>query len=455
MTPNSSKYPASEVRDDFVPKEPYYKQDFADLEAERLWPHVWQIACRLEEISKVGDFLTYDILDDSIIVVRTAVDTIKAYHNACQHRGRRLTEGCGHAKQFVCRFHGWRYDLNGQNTEVIDRGDWGGRLNPSDIGLRTVQCDTWGGFVFINMDPKAEPLKDFLDPVDEYCRKFEFDKLRFRWYKTAIMPVNWKTVLGFFNEFYHVQQAHRQLLVFTNDYSKSEGFGRHAQIWYESEGAVPFKRSPRLPPKPEPPLKDHILNFAEQYNRDLRAMLSERNYAVTQRLRDAVPADATPAETINKWVQMQVEAAVADGAGWPAELTAEYIEKSGLDWHVFPNTIFLHGMVDSVLWYRVRPNGNNPESCIFDVWALERYAPGKEPPLKREFFTDWHDGDWGLIYEQDFVNIPEVQKGYKSRGFDGERVNPLQERAISNFHRVLRRFLEDPYNKPPVSTSRY
>ena len=454
MSANLPKYPASDVRDDFVPKEPYYKQDFADLEAERLWPYVWQLACRLEEIPNIGDYLTYDILDDSIIVVRTADDTIKAYHNACQHRGRRLTEGCGNAKQFVCRFHGWRYDLNGQNTEVIDRADWGNRLNAADIRLRTVQCDTWGGFVFINMDPKAEPLKDFLDPVDAYCRKFEFEKLRFRWYKTAIMPVNWKTVLGFFNEFYHVQQAHKQLLAFTNDYSKSDGFGRHASIWYESEGAVPFKRSPRLPPKPEPALKDHILNFAEQYNRDLRVMVSERNYAVTQRFHEEVPADATPAETINKWVQMQVDAAVADGAGWPSELTADYIDKSGLDWHVFPNTIFLHGLIDSVLWYRLRPNGHDPESCIFDVWALERYGPGKEPPLKREFYTDWHDGDWGLIYEQDFVNIPEVQKGYKSRGFDGERVNPVQERAISNFHRVLRRFLQDPYDKPEVTTSR-
>src|SRR5262249_4723197 len=143
----------------------------------------------------------------------------------------------------------------------------------------------------INMDPKAEPLLEFLDPVDAYCRKFEFEKLRFRWYKTAVMPVNWKTVLGFFNEFYHVQQAHKQLLAFTNDYSQSAEFGRHGQVWYDAEGAVPFKRSPRLPPKPEPPLKEHILNFAEQYNRDLRVMLSERNYTVTQRLRTELAED--------------------------------------------------------------------------------------------------------------------------------------------------------------------
>lgn len=454
MSSVASLYPAAAVHDDFVPKEVYYKQDFANFEAEHLWPFVWQIACRLEEVAETGDFLTYEILDDSIVVVRTGPDSVKAYHNACPHRGRRLTEGTGHLKQFVCPFHGWRYDLNGKNVSVVDKKDWGGCLGSDDIKLSEVQCATWGGFVFINMDISAEPLAEFLAPVPEYCDKFEFEKLRYRWYKTAVMPSNWKTVLGFFNEFYHVQQAHRQLLDFTNDYSQSGAFGRHAQVWYDAEGAVPFKRSPRLPPAPEPSLKQHLTDFAENYNRDLRSMLSARNYAAVQQLRQELSDDTPGEQVMTRWIELQIEAANADGSGWPAGLDAEYIEKSGLDWHVFPNTIFLHGLVDSVLWYRVRPNGRDPESCLFDVWSLERYGPGKEPKLQREFYTDWREGDWGLIFEQDFLNIPEVQKGYKSRGFKGERTNPIQERAISNFHRELRRFLNDPYDKPNVERPR-
>jgi hypothetical protein len=135
-------------------------------------------------------------------------------------------------------------------------------------------------------------------------------------------------------------------------------------------------------------------------------------------------------------------------------LTPEYIEKSGLDWQVFPNTIFLHGLIDGVLWYRMRPDGNNPESCIFDIWALDRYGPGKNPPLNREFYKDWRDGDFGLIFEQDFVNVPEVQRGLKSRAFKGDRVNPVQERVLSNFHRMLRRFMIDPYDKPDIDRPR-
>src|SRR3546814_16180494 len=72
-------------------------------------------------------------------------------------------------------------------------------------------------------------------------------------------------------------------------------------------------------------------------------------------------------------------------------LTPEYIEASHLDWQIFPNSIYLHGAIDSVIWYRFRPNGHDPDSCIMDVWSLERYAEGKQPPLKREFYADWRE----------------------------------------------------------------
>ena len=170
-------------------------------------------------------------------------------------------------------------------------------------------------------------------------------------------------------------------------------------------------------------------------------MVTPRNYEATQRLRTEVAADASPVEVLTKWVQFQMEAAEADGSGWPADLTPDYIEKSGLDWHVFPNTIFLHGTIDGVLWYRVRPNGHDPQSCIFDIWSLQRYGEGKEPEIEREFYADWRDTTWPKIYEQDFMNIPEVQKGMRSRAFEASRPNPVQERAIVNFHQQLRQFM--------------
>jgi phenylpropionate dioxygenase-like ring-hydroxylating dioxygenase large terminal subunit len=454
MATRTTSYSPDEVRDDFVPKEVYYDKDFAALEAERLWPFVWQVAAREEEIPNVGDYVVYDILKDSIVVVRTAPDRIEAHHNVCPHRGRRLVEGVGNVGKFHCAFHGWQFALTGENVKVVDKFDWADCLKDEDIALSSIQCDTWGGFVFINMDPKAGPLRDFLEPLPEYLDKFEFERLRFRWYKSTVMESNWKTVLGFFNEFYHVQQAHPQLLEFTNDYSGSIELGRHAQTFYDHKGAVPIARSPRLPQAPEPSMLEHVQNLGEQYRRDLEVMLSERNWGVIQTLQEHVSTETPPMEVLAKWGELQLKAAAEEGIEWPSQLTPEYIERSGLAWHAFPNTIFLHGLVDSVLWYRLRPYGDDPEKCIFDVWALELFGEGKAPPLVRQHYTDWEDANFPLIYAQDFVNIPEVQKGFHSRGFKGERTNPVQERAISNFHRVLRQFLADPHDQPPVTKAR-
>src|SRR5215210_4213266 len=106
------------VSHEFVPKDAYLSRDFLQLENERMWPRVWQIACRLEEIQMIGQYVTYDIGDNSIIVVRQTEDRIRAYHNVCSHRGRQLTEGAGRAGQFYCKFHGWRYNLDGACTAV-------------------------------------------------------------------------------------------------------------------------------------------------------------------------------------------------------------------------------------------------------------------------------------------------------------------------------------------------
>ena len=94
------------VRPDFVPRDGYISKDYVQLEKERMWPKVWQVACRLEELPNVGDYVTFDVIDESIIVTRLTGDRIKAYYNVCQHRGRHLTSGCGHATKFHCNYHG-------------------------------------------------------------------------------------------------------------------------------------------------------------------------------------------------------------------------------------------------------------------------------------------------------------------------------------------------------------
>jgi phenylpropionate dioxygenase-like ring-hydroxylating dioxygenase large terminal subunit len=99
--------------------EAFLSQDYAEAEKELLWPRVWQMAGRVEDIPNVGDFFTYEIADESIIIVRTDTDTIKAFYNVCAHRGRQLIDvpedqngARGNRRSFVCVFHGWTYDLD-------------------------------------------------------------------------------------------------------------------------------------------------------------------------------------------------------------------------------------------------------------------------------------------------------------------------------------------------------
>ena len=95
-------------------KERYYDPDFYGMEAELLWPRVWQMACRLEEIPEAGDFAEYEILDQSVVVVRTEDLGVRAFHNACRHRGVRVAQGRGSRPGgFVCPFHGWCYGPDG------------------------------------------------------------------------------------------------------------------------------------------------------------------------------------------------------------------------------------------------------------------------------------------------------------------------------------------------------
>src|SRR4051812_35261358 len=152
---------------DRAPKERYYDAEFFALEAEQLWPRVWQMACRLEEIPEPGDFVTYEILDQSVIVLRAEAGEVRAFENTCRHRGVQLVEGRGTCESgFTCPFHGWCYGQDGANTRIPMRKSFSAHnLRPGDIDLTAVRCERWGGCAWINLDPTAPPLRSCIEPA--------------------------------------------------------------------------------------------------------------------------------------------------------------------------------------------------------------------------------------------------------------------------------------------------
>ncbi|WP_313808420.1 aromatic ring-hydroxylating dioxygenase subunit alpha [Sphingobium sp.] len=430
------------VRIDFIPVEGYISRPYVQLEAERLWARVWQMACREEEIPNPGDFYTYDIADQSITVVRRQDGAIAAYHNVCPHRGRRLTTGCGRMGRFHCKYHGWQWSLEGTPTHIVDRHDWNDLLSDADVSLVPVMVGTWGGWIFVNMDSDCEPLESFLEPAKSMLDPYEFDKMRYRWRRQVILPCNWKVAQEAFDEGYHVQTTHRQLLAAQDDRSYSKAYGKHGMFGYDAARVrgVPSRRIADEETRRTVSVRDGFSWFVRNIWETLDATVTTAMVRAADRVKNELPVDAPGAEVLAAFARFHREETTADGTPWP-DISVEQIIAAGTDWHIFPNMVFLQ-QPTNLLGYRARPNGDDPDSCIFEVYVLERFAPGKEPKdVQVEIAADWRTADWGLILSQDFQNMGEVQRGMKSRAFKGARPNPLQERAISNFHEALHYYL--------------
>jgi phenylpropionate dioxygenase-like ring-hydroxylating dioxygenase large terminal subunit len=434
------------------PAEHYTSRRVIELENEKLWPKVWLIAARTEEVRNPGDFVTFDIAGESILIVRTTQGEVKAYYNVCQHRGRRLKDGSGNTGDSIhCAFHGWRYSINdGSLIKVVYEEEW--QTDPgycrSDIKLPQLRIDFWAGWIWVSMDPDIQPLAQYLAPVPRFLDKFELQETRFAWYKTIVIPCNWKVVLDAFNEGYHVTATHSQLMRFGELPYGSKGFGRHAYFynWEAPAAAAAVSGEPGTTKPTVIGLMDgnasfdlrKILAEAEHEREEtLKALGSVHTVNAAQRLLTEVPKEAGPMEVLAAFRRFHREEAEAAGVKWPTSLSEDDIRTAGIDWHIFPNTIALPS-IDGALWYRSRPNGDDPASCIFDIWWIQRFAPGKEPPLRRDFYSnpDQFKGQ-NFFLEQDVNNLIAVQRGARSRGYKSGRTNPRQELAVRNFHRVL------------------
>ncbi|MFC3172737.1 SRPBCC family protein [Novosphingobium bradum] len=440
--------PVSTVGDEavMIPVEAFISRDYARAEGDRLWSKVWQIAAREEEIPNVGDFVTYDVANLSITVIRKAEgpDGIAAYHNVCPHRGRRLTEGCGKAKKFYCRYHGWQWNLDGSNDKVIDREEWGGALKDEYLALRPVRWDRWGGFIFVNPDPDpaAASLAEYLETVPGWLDPFEFDKMRYKWRQWLIFPCNWKVALEAFMEGYHVGTSHPQFLRWSDCHSWSRADGKHS--CFGNSTRITMARSEESPGYDAKPGRDprvEVAVFMDLMNTTvgLGTLTTQTLVDASRKLVDVLPDTANGAEATQKMMDMAREMDARRGVEWPAVDPAHYAA-SGTDWHIFPNTVFLHGLT-YVLGYRARPNGDDPDSCIFEAYALERYPEGEEPRTENVYQPDMTQQGWALVLAQDFQNMPEVQKGMKQNALRGLVPNPLQEKPVINFHRNLAEYM--------------
>jgi nitrite reductase/ring-hydroxylating ferredoxin subunit len=441
---DDTKNRSAKIRDDFVPASDYISKDFLQLENERLWPRAWLMACRQEELDGAGSYLVFDIVRESILLVRQTSGEIKAFYNVCQHRGRRLKEGCGHVgKSIYCRFHGWSWNVDGSLKRVVNREEWDGcaEFGDEDLRLPEIRVETWGGWVFVNMDPETAPLREYLGAVPQYLDCYELDKTRLIWSVQVTAPVNWKLVLDAFNEGYHVEATHPQTVKHGSTRMPAVGHGLHAAF-----GPVLFDET-ELPNRPaalaalQRDPRELIYESITENSRQLRAMYLEPNVAAARRVLEELPPGTDVITLRTKLFEFNKRELTTRGVEWPKGLTPKAIESARFGWHIFPNFIVLLSN-DGTLCYRTRPHPENPDECVWDIWAFGRFAPGAEPKPEVSVLDDYQDFfDKNEFLYDDLVNMPEVQKGMYSRGFRGARTNPDQEKTVSNFHRSLHDFI--------------
>ena len=412
-----------------IPAKRYYDQEFFDLEREKLWPHVWQMAARLEEIPEVGDYVDYRLLDKSVIVVRTK-SGVKAFHNVCRHRGVQLVEDATHGncktKGFICPFHGWRWNMDGENTFVFGKHLFTEEaLNKAELNLVPCRVETWGGCAFINFDDNAPSLLDSLGPVANKLDDRRAGDLKMEWWYATILPTNWKLAMEAFMEGYHVMRTHPQL-------------HNHMMIEMSPYG-LDLNAKPPVARTSVKDFVDKTLKFFETNGRGMAGMILESEVETARRSAATMELPDDLFEAMGTFYTKVKDDIYQEGLakGLPVFDMNAADAKNGFTYveFMFPH-YFLLPFFSAMSSYRIRPI--SPESCLFEIWSLAPMADDDaRPRITEPTFLPYDSKDFPEIPQQDYSNLPLQQKGLHAGGFEYMRLSNQKEGMISNYHRLI------------------
>ena len=472
-----------------VPVARYIDHRYHELEKKKLWRKVWQMACHEDDLPNVGDVVPYDIADMSFIIVKVAEDEYKAFYNACLHRGRKLREA--RAKQLDelrCPFHGWTWNIDGSLKQVPCAYDYNG-LNRDDEALPEARLARWGRFVFINPDPNCDPFEDHVGDLDSQFPLLPYEKRYKSAHVAKIVRANWKVVQEAFMESYHVLMTHPQILTGgANDLcTKYDAFGNYSRAIRcgALEGAMPSF---------EPVEVDGVHKVQHPLNGWVYEDLGDEVVQVTTpkgkvgkftvdadwlegELTDANPhlcnwvggkklssgAMAQDPRTISRVRKKLGSAANARTVG--AEMQREMLRDlvpsvadtipdveltSSIYLTLFPN-YHPWGSFNSIN-YRFRPNGDNPDECIWECMFLQPIPEdGDYEPVKEVHWLgpddDYTDApELGMlvkVFNQDLRNLTHVYAGMKATAREHLRLADYNELKLRHFHELYEKWVGD------------
>lgn len=418
------------LRGDPITGDRYTSKAFMEREWDHMWTRVWHLGAKLSELPETGDFTVHNFRHESVLLVRQADGSVKAFYNVCQHRGNRLVYvDEGSLPRFTCAYHGWQYALDGELVGVQDPDDFRGNSPCGKANLKELPCETWGGFAWYSMDPDARPLLDYLDPIPLLLanRGIE-DMVRVIWRKVEV-DTNWKFASDNFNESYHLPTVHPQM----------------RQNIDEDYGATEFEMFPnghnRMIERGRPSMRADSPNEVEPI---WQFMLEEWGL----KAEDFAGRSREGREALQK---VKRERGPAIGHRYIDKLEDD--ELTDYFHHtVFPNlTITGTPVAGQVHFFRTEPHIDDPNKCTFEYWALSPRIEGLdkvltvagEKPLEEAELEHlvYGEDDVGDFVDQDLSVAVWQQKGLRSRGYSDAWLSE-QEARVRRFHEVLNDYLE-------------
>jgi nitrite reductase/ring-hydroxylating ferredoxin subunit len=416
---------------DDISKDRYTEASFAKGEFDKLWTRTWQVACREDHIPEAGDYYVYDIGQYSFVVVRDDEDQIKAHFNACLHRGTKLKPSAseGYAVNLKCPFHGWTWNLDGSLKEVPEKWDFG-HFTKGKTCLPQARVALLGGFVWINMDPDAPSLEDYLG--EEALAHLKAWKLEDRYIYLHVQksyPANWKLTMEAFMEAYHVGDTHPQVAPANGDVnSQYDVYGEHVDRFISTLGVV----SPKLYGKYSE--QDIVDNFTLG---DSSAMGGSK-----PQLKEGERARQVMADMFRNMFEKATNtdlSAVSD-----TELLDTY------SYTFFPN-LFLFPGISLPMVYRFRPDARDHRRTIYEVMFMRpKPLTGPAPETASVEILEDHqsfaeakgmDPGFGHILDQDTDNLYAQQEGLEASAKPGITLGDYQEVRVRHFEKAVDKYM--------------
>jgi phenylpropionate dioxygenase-like ring-hydroxylating dioxygenase large terminal subunit len=435
------------IRDiDFAPfqmrvsTERYHCADYAQREREALWLRCWQVAGRADDIPEPGDWMEYKLFDQSWVLVRGRDGQVRGFVNACRHRGNAFCEGKGHAARFTCPYHNWSYGLDGALLAVA-KPDFDGSTEDfvgekAELGLIEAPVECFAGFIFINPDPKAAPLADFLGDVASLLAPYRLEgMIPIGLNRREVLECNWKVVMDAFQEGYHIQAVHPELISAMDESQERYGFfGEHSVATgpfgaanMEHFGPEQQAESIRGLPATFPSVTEVLPRF-EALLEEHRADDGRLNF---------------PLGTSGRLLLQQATRDTLSAKGLDVSGLTD-IQMSDNHFHlVFPNLFMTIRAGEATVIISTPHESGDPNRCYWQVMGL-MWLPEEQRAALREPLQEIAEGahePYFLALEQDYVQMQRQQAGLRQQGLTHMALT-RQEVRLAWYHAVLDSWIE-------------